>query len=80
MTVDLRQLIGTQTLHLNDLVVARSVVKWVAPFREVVHNVAWIEDGNPGAVMPGQAQGILCEVEATGIIQLINLNINCTEM
>lgn len=55
----LRQLIRTQTLHLNYLIVASSVVKRIAPLREVVHNVAWIEDGNPGAVVPRQAQGIL---------------------
>lgn len=65
----LRQLIRTQALHLNYLIVASSVVKRIAPLREVVHNVAWIEDGNPGAVVPRQAQGILYKKRTRGDVE-----------
>lgn len=71
-------------MHLDYLIVASSVIKWIAPFREVVHDVAWIKDGNPGAVVPRQAQRILYKERTGGIIHRVSiikdLSINYAEI
>ena len=53
------ELLGVGPLHLDNLVIARSVVKRVATLREVFHHIVLVEDGNPRTVVPRELKFVV---------------------
>ena len=53
---DSLQLFHSKPLHADNLIVASAIIKCTV--REIVHNIRWVENRNPGTVIPWQAERI----------------------
>lgn len=69
LTLHVGQLFRAGPLHLEDLVVAGSVVERVGPLGEVVHDVVVAQVWDPGRVVPGDGQEVLVG-DPTGVVHL----------
>ena len=52
-----------EPLHLDHLIVAGAVIKWVTSLGKVVQHVARVEDGHPSTVNPRDPQQVVWETE-----------------
>jgi len=56
-------MLQSEPLHLHYLIVASSVIEWVAPLWEVVQYIPRVKNWHPAAVHPGYPEKVVCEIE-----------------
>lgn len=58
----LLELLLTETLALDDLVVTHVVIEWVTTLTEIVQYIGGVQEGHPGTVIPAHPQqGVFCQ-------------------
>lgn len=63
VSVNLRQMLQGEPLHLHYLIITCAVIKGVASLREIVQYISRVKNRHPAAVHPGYAKKVVCKLK-----------------